>query len=91
MVFIGKAQEKKPVFGPSVGGSKPLGPLSVAGAVHGHSEPLLYLLRGPRHGSSFVKFSAYFPITPSSVNGHEYGKRHWLSRGSELRLSTRGS
>ena len=69
VVFIGKAQEKMPVFRTERRRSETTGaryPWLVRSTAMGES--VLHLLRGPRLGPFFLKFSNYFPCTASCAS-----------------------
>ena len=89
VVFIGKAQEKTPVFrterrrNEKTGATYPWLVRSTAMVNH------FYLYCVDRDfGPFFLKFSTYFPYNAKlCLNGHEYAKRQLARRGSDSRLS----
>ena len=89
VVFIGKAQEKTPVFrterrrNEKTGVSYPWLMRSTAMVNH------FYIYCVDRDcGPFFLKFSTYFPYNAKlCLNGHEYANSNSLTRGSGSRLS----
>src|ERR1700740_2195213 len=90
VVFIGKAQEKTPVFrtekrhSPRTGRPYPWIVKSTAMVNH------YYIYAVDRDfGPFFLKFGTYFPYNGKPCqNGHEYAKRQLPAKASSSRLST---
>jgi hypothetical protein len=77
VVFIGKAQEKTPVFRTERRRNLSTGaPYLWIVRSTAMVKSLLILLCGHDFGSFFIKFCSYFPYTAKlCINGHEYRKR----------------
>ena len=93
VVFVGKAQEKTPVFrtekrrSPKTGQPYPWIVRSTAMVNH------YYVYAVDRDfGPFFLKFCTYFPFNAKlCLNGHEYAKRQLAQEGSPSRRSTTAS
>ena len=62
VVFIGKAQEKTPVFRTERRNEKHRRQLSVAGAIHRQGQPVLCLLPGPRFRTLLPEVQHLLPV-----------------------------
>src|SRR6202030_3571504 len=92
MVFVGKAQEKTPVFrtekrrNPRTGQPYPWIVRSTAMVNHYY----VYALDCD-FGPFFLKFCTYFPFNPNlGINGHEYAKCRFGRRGIALEALDNG-
>ena len=82
-MFVGKAQEKTPVFRTekrTQPRNRPDVPLDRA--VHGHGQSFYFYGIDEDFGPFFLKFCTYFPYNAKlCINGHEYVKRQLAKEG----------